>query len=203
MLPHRASMDGHQGMGTAKLASMDRGVTVSILGMPGAGKTTVSGLLAQRLRSPRLSTGEAVRDLARDDAELRSLLEAGELAPEATVAALIARFLDENAEAPVRVLDGYPRHVTQAEYLRGRSTRLIVVVLEIHPGLAVSRIGARDDERADDSAATAASRIGREVTAVEEVAQYLARDVTRLDASLDIDNVVKLALNALSSSRTY
>src|SRR5689334_14095444 len=90
--------------------------TVALVGLPGAGKTAVSMRLSTEFGWCRLSTGEALRSLASRDSELAARLASGQLGPDAVVAEIVQQFL-AGVESR-RVMDGYPRHRAQAEWLR-------------------------------------------------------------------------------------
>jgi adenylate kinase len=88
---------------------------------PGAGKGTQSGMLAGRLRVPRISIGSVLRSYARDKGEagsrLNSTMVLGNLAPDSLVLALLATRISEPDCAQGLILDGFPRTLRQAEFL--------------------------------------------------------------------------------------
>jgi adenylate kinase len=176
---------------------MDAGTTISVIGLPGSGKSTLSRTLAVRLSAPRLSTGEAVRELATHDDALRARLAAGELAPESIIAEVVERFLSTTATAATRLLDGYPRHRAQAQHLLERSWRLVVVRLDVDAGVARTRITSRGDSRVDDSPTALEQRFRHESASLADVSQIVAKDLLAIDGRLAPDQIADLVVERL------
>jgi adenylate kinase len=94
-----------------------------MLGPPGAGKGTQAALLAARLGTPHVASGDLFREALGQETELgltaKSFMERGELVPdEVTIAMVRERLLKSDSDKGV-ILDGFPRTVEQAEALRG------------------------------------------------------------------------------------
>ncbi len=94
---------------------------VVLLGAPGAGKGTQSGILTHRLGVPHISTGDLFRAAVRDGSavglEARRYMERGQLVPDdITIQMLLARLETQDARGGA-VLDGFPRNRPQAEAL--------------------------------------------------------------------------------------
>lgn len=155
--------------------------TIALVGLPGAGKTMLSRLLARGLGWQRFSTGEALRNLAVSDSALSAQLADGQLAPEETVAELIQRFLRTTVH---RVLDGYPRHTTQAEWLMAECPEVLLVHLFVPRRIAQIRLfeRARRETRPEDN----------DVEAIERRLDEAERDLTLMlqlagKRTIDID----------------
>jgi len=96
-------------------------MNIILLGPPGAGKGTQAKRLAQKLDIPHISTGEILRQNAKDKTPLGkeavAYMEKGLLVPDE----LVARMLKERfTAADVKkgfILDGYPRNLNQARTL--------------------------------------------------------------------------------------
>ncbi len=91
------------------------------LGPPGAGKRTAAEKLAVQSSIPHVSTGDLFRRAVAEDtvigAEVREVLQRGDLVPdELTVGLVRERLLREDARAGF-ILDGFPFTVGQAEAL--------------------------------------------------------------------------------------
>jgi len=124
---------------------------VILLGPPGAGKGTQGNQLAQRLRVPKIATGDILRAAVREGTELgrkaQSFMDAGELVPDDVILGLVRDCL-QDAEASGAVFDGFPRNVAQAESLTeilrktGR-TLDAVAVLEVPDEEIVRRMSGR------------------------------------------------------------
>jgi adenylate kinase len=124
---------------------------VILLGPPGAGKGTQGNQLAQRLRVPKIATGDILRAAVRDGTELgrkaQSFMDAGELVPDDVILGLVRDCLQDAGTAGA-VFDGFPRNVAQAESLAeilretGR-TLDAVAVLEVPDEVIVRRMSGR------------------------------------------------------------
>ncbi len=88
-----------------------RPAAISVVGLPGSGKTSFARELANRLGWPCLAIGNRLRAVAATDMALRTSLEAGALAPEELVLRIVEELVAEGHQAVV--LDGFPRHSDQ------------------------------------------------------------------------------------------
>ena len=92
------------------------------LGAPGVGKGTQAELMASRLRHPKISTGDILREAVRRKTALgvqaKAFMDQGQLVPDAVVIGLVDEKLAEPASSGGFILDGFPRTVPQAEELR-------------------------------------------------------------------------------------
>lgn len=91
------------------------------LGAPGVGKGTQAELMASRLRHPKISTGDILREAVRNKTPLglqaKAIMDEGRLVPDTVVIGLVSEKLREPASADGFILDGFPRTVPQAEEL--------------------------------------------------------------------------------------
>jgi adenylate kinase len=127
-------------------------VNLIFLGPPGAGKGTQAQRLVQRLGIPQLSTGDILRKAVAQGTALgkraKSLMESGNLVPDALVNGIIEGALAEPSAANGFLLDGFPRTVPQAEaldeMLKKRGKRVdAVIALEVPTEMLVSRLSGR------------------------------------------------------------
>jgi len=98
-------------------------VNLVMLGPPGAGKGTQAALLAERLGTPHVASGDLFREALKKETELgltaKSYMERGELVPdEVTIAMVRERLQRPDCDSGV-ILDGFPRTIEQAEALQG------------------------------------------------------------------------------------
>ena len=118
-------------------------VHVLLLGPPGAGKGTQSARLAEAFGLDHVTTGDALRankDLETDHGTPREYMEAGELVPDPVVNEIVRAALEA---ADGYVLDGYPRNLSQAEYLDGITDLDVVVYLDVPREEIVDRLTGR------------------------------------------------------------
>jgi adenylate kinase len=94
---------------------------IVLFGPPGSGKGTQSEKLIAKYGFKHLSTGDLLRKEMREGTvlgiEAKSLIESGQLVPDAVVVGMIRSALDANPEVNGFLFDGFPRTVAQAEAL--------------------------------------------------------------------------------------
>jgi adenylate kinase len=93
-----------------------------LLGAPGAGKGTISGILIEQYGFKQISTGDLLREEVKSGSELgkqlSAIMQSGQLVSADLVNNLVkSKIIQYKAEGKNIVLDGYPRSVEQAEYL--------------------------------------------------------------------------------------
>lgn len=127
------------------------------LGPPGAGKGTQSALLAELCSVPHISTGDILRSAVSERTELGQKAEyymnAGELVPDELILGLIRERLGCGDAQSSWLLDGFPRNVSQAEFLDLLLTDIeqpydFVINLDVPDEVIVARLlkrGRKDD----------------------------------------------------------
>jgi adenylate kinase len=94
---------------------------VVFFGPPGAGKGTQARLLEQKFGACQVSTGEILRNAARDQSALgkqaADYLDRGDLVPDEVMVRLVAERLREPDCQGGFILDGFPRTIAQADEL--------------------------------------------------------------------------------------
>lgn len=88
---------------------------ILLMGIAGSGKGTQSKLLAEKDGFDVVSTGDLLRAYGSDDQHARMLK--GEILGDAEVTVLLERALAEIEDQNNVILDGYPRRISQAEWL--------------------------------------------------------------------------------------
>jgi adenylate kinase len=124
---------------------------VILFGSPGSGKGTQAKTLKEGLGIAHISTGDMLRERValgdRLGRRVESLMASGNLVPDADVNRMVEdRIAEEDCRAGF-ILDGYPRTVSQADWLAGRLTkervRPMVVHLEVDYNVIIARIAGR------------------------------------------------------------
>jgi adenylate kinase len=91
------------------------------LGAPGAGKGTQAQILAQSHGIPHISTGDILRAEVKEQTKLglqaKSYMDQGELVPDSLILDMIRGRLSQPDASVGWILDGFPRNVSQAEFL--------------------------------------------------------------------------------------
>ncbi|MEO6550803.1 MAG: adenylate kinase [Ferruginibacter sp.] len=92
-----------------------------LFGPPGSGKGTQSEKLIAQYGLKHLSTGDLLRSQIDQKTalglEAKSIMDKGQLVPDAVVIGMISSALDSNPEAKGFLFDGFPRTPAQAEAL--------------------------------------------------------------------------------------
>ena len=133
-----------------------------LFGPPGSGKGTQSEKLIARYGFKHLSTGDILRsELANKTAlgmEAKSLMDKGQLVPDAVVIGMISSALDHNPGVPGFLFDGFPRTTAQAEALdalleQKKSAIAVVLALQVPEEELIGRMinRAKTSGRSDDA----------------------------------------------------
>jgi adenylate kinase len=127
------------------------------LGPPGAGKGTQAKELANHLQIPHISTGDILRQALKDQTPLgikaQVYMDKGELVPDHLVQDMVEERLKQADTEPGWILDGFPRTVQQASFLKALLQKLDqrgerVVNLDVPDDIVVGRLlerGRKDD----------------------------------------------------------
>jgi adenylate kinase len=116
---------------------------ILLLGPPGAGKGTQSSNVVDEYGVEHVTTGDALRankDVETEHGTPREYMEAGELVPDPVVNEIVETAL---ADADGFVLDGYPRNLSQAEYLDDITDLDLVALLDVDRSELVERLTGR------------------------------------------------------------
>ena len=126
---------------------------VILLGAPGSGKGTQSGVLAKRLNLAHIATGDMFRDEVQRKTELgalaRAYMDKGQLVPDGiTISMLIQRMDSLPAACQGVLLDGFPRTIEQArrldEALASRGMMVDrAILIDVAQGELLSRLARR------------------------------------------------------------
>jgi len=129
---------------------LDRAVI--FLGPPGAGKGTQAKELARKFSAPHLSTGDMLREHVAQGTSLgqraQPIMGRGELVPDSIVLRMVADRIERPDCSHGFVFDGFPRTVTQAQWLgellkqHGFKPPLVVHMV-IDPAMLLRRITGR------------------------------------------------------------
>ena len=124
---------------------------ILLLGAPGAGKGTQSSNIVDHYGVDHVTTGDALRankDMETEHGTPREFMEAGELVPDPVVNEIVKAALDD---ADGFVLDGYPRNLSQVEYLSEIAEIDLVALLDVSTEELVDRLtGRRMDPETGD-----------------------------------------------------
>jgi adenylate kinase len=116
---------------------------ILLLGPPGAGKGTQSSNIVEEYGVDHVTTGDALRankDMETEHGTPREYMEAGELVPDPVVNEIVKAAIED---ADGFVLDGYPRNLSQAEYLDEITDLDLVALLDVDHSELVDRLTGR------------------------------------------------------------
>lgn len=126
--------------------------SVILIAAPAAGKGTEAALLKEQYNMPHISTGDILREKAKEDSELGRDIDYKInngifVSDELIIEILKQRIMQDDCNNGY-ILDGFPRNVAQAEAYGTMLEELgkdigVVVVLDIDKNLAASRIAGR------------------------------------------------------------
>lgn len=169
------------------------------IGVQGSGKSTQAEIFAQMLGVPHIQSGQLVRNEAKRNTELgqraRNLIEQGHLAPDDLVADLVRARLSNKDTSKGFVLDGYPRHIKQAQNFMPDLDMVINLVLNRKE--AIKRLVLR--KRADDTPEAIKTRIDTFESRTKPLISDLRKrfKVVNIDASPSIPEVTELISSAI------
>jgi len=179
---------------------------IVLLGAPGSGKGTQAALLADALGIPAISTGDMLRAAVAAGSDLGrrvgSILNAGDLVDDATMAEVVTDRLAQADAGPGFLLDGYPRTLAQADTLAdvlvAAGQRLDVVIqVDVPEAELVRRVLGR--RREDDTEAVIRKRLSvYEENTAPLIGYYQELGLLeRVDGNQSIEEVSRAILGAL------
>jgi adenylate kinase len=125
---------------------------IVFIGPPGSGKGTQAKLLAKRLGLDYFSTGEMLRTIKKNDAQLAKIMDSGELIPDDKLVQYVMDYLKKNNIKDNFILDGSPRTLYQYERFKDEFDKFgkkmdILIYLHISDDEVVRRQSARRTDK--------------------------------------------------------
>lgn len=122
---------------------------ILLLGAPGAGKSTQAQLLTDKWLVPQISTGDLLRDMRKHPEknvtllgqQILKMMDDGHLIPDEMMQEIILDRLRQPDTKRGYVLDGFPRTLSQAEWLDGQMDGTIKGLPVIAVSIRVSYTG--------------------------------------------------------------
>ena len=127
-------------------------INLFLLGLPGAGKGTVSEQIVDKYHLTHISTGDMFREAMANETkvglEAKSYIDKGDLVPDEVTARLVEERLGQPDIKEGYILDGFPRTIVQAELLEEITKKLNkpltnVISLEVKEDTLVNSLSAR------------------------------------------------------------
>ena len=156
------------------LAPGEQDMRLILLGTPGAGKGEQATRLSKSFRIPHISTGDLLRREMEEGTEvgrrISEFVNQGELVSDDITQAILENRLREADCMSGFILDGFPRNLNQADFLRAALARMqapvdVVLNIEVPDSTVIDRLAMRN--RRDDTPETIRHRLKvyRKVTA--------------------------------------
>ncbi|MEM4397483.1 MAG: adenylate kinase [Candidatus Woesearchaeota archaeon] len=122
-------------------------MNIIFLGAPGTGKGTQARLLSEELKIPHISTGDIFRENIKNQTELgkkaSEFINKGLLVPDEITNEMIKERLKKEDCKNGFILDGYPRTIAQADFLK-KITRIDKIInFELDDDEIIKRISGR------------------------------------------------------------
>lgn len=131
---------------------MEGSLRILLIGPPGVGKGTQAKFLVNHFNIPQISTGDILRENARNKTELgneaQTYMNDGKLVPDTVILNMMQDRLSEDDCSQGFILDGFPRTIPQAHGLDDLLNILYqkmdcAVVMQIADSLIINRLSNR------------------------------------------------------------
>lgn len=126
--------------------------SVILIAAPAAGKGTEAALLKEQYKMPHISTGDILREKAKEDSdlgrEIKNKIDNGIFVSDDLIISILKDRIQKEDCNNGYILDGFPRNVAQAEayslMLKELGKELgIVIVIDVDKNMAAKRIAGR------------------------------------------------------------
>ncbi len=152
-------------------------------GPPGAGKGTQAAMLSKHYKIPHLSTGEIFRKKLKlkDNLsqKLKNTLDSGQLVSDSITNEIITDRIENSDCFEGFILDGYPRTIEQANFLKEifNSKKLTIdkiIDIEIDQNTIINRIKSRQkiEKREDDNLSVIKTRITKYLAETKPLSDF-------------------------------
>ena len=188
---------------------------IVFFGPPGSGKGTQAKLLSNELNILHLSTGEILRDkLSHGDSlsiKLKKIMSSGNLVSDEILNQIIANKLISDECSNGYILDGYPRTISQSEFLLSFSKNNnldldIIFNFKIDFKLVEDRIilRSKEEQRSDDNIDVIKTRLDKYIEETFPVSQFFSENFIQnfltIDASQEVSIIQKELINIIKKA---
>ena len=189
---------------------------IVFFGPPGSGKGTQAKLLSKELNILHLSTGDILRDkLSHGDSlsiKLKKIMSSGNLVSDEILNQIIANKLMSDECSNGYILDGYPRTISQSEFLLSFSKNNnldldIIFNFKIDFKLVEDRIilRSKEEQRSDDNIDVIKTRLDKYIEETYPVSQFFSENFSQnfftIDASQEVSKIQKELINIIKKGQ--
>jgi len=123
-------------------------MNILLIGPQGSGKGTQARLLVEKLGFYYFESGEFLRKIAEKNETVKKMLAEGTFVPDKEIVSYVTAYLDEKGIYDNILFDGFPRSITQYDFLKSwlkeKNVSLnLALILEISEDETVRRLSAR------------------------------------------------------------
>jgi adenylate kinase len=189
---------------------------IVFFGPPGSGKGTQAKLLAKELDLLHLSTGDILREKLSDrdtlSIKLKEIMSSGNLVSDEILNQIIANKLMSEECSNGYILDGYPRTISQSEFLLSfsKSNNLNldkIFDFKIDFKIVEERIilRSKQEQRSDDNINVIKTRLDKYLEETYPVSQFFSNKFSQnfftIDASKDVSEIQKELMNIIKKGQ--
>lgn len=189
---------------------------IVFFGPPGSGKGTQAKLLAKDLNILHLSTGDILRDKLSDgdslSVKLKKIMSSGNLVSDEILNEIIADKLISKECRNGYILDGYPRTISQSEFLlsfaKSNDLNLDTIFnFKIDFKLVKERImhRSKQEQRSDDNIDVIKTRLDKYIEETYPVSQFFSENFAQhfftIDASQEVSKIQKELMNIIKKGQ--
>ena len=179
-------------------------MNIILFGPPGAGKGTQSKYLVHKLNNFQVSTGDILREEILKDSDIgqqiTNNMNEGKFVSDEIVNSLIEKLMDDPQKKDKLIFDGYPRSLSQAQYLDlllDKSNQKIdhIFYLNVNKDTIIERIEKRKtlENRSDDNTDTILKRYDTYMETTRPVLNYYSKNLNfhEINGTQEIDQITK------------
>ena len=189
---------------------------IIFFGPPGSGKGTQAKLLAKELNVLHLSTGDILREKLGDgdklSIKLKEIMSSGNLVSDEILNQIIANKLISEECGNGYILDGYPRTISQSEFLlsfsKSNNFNLDMIFdFKIDFELVEDRIilRSKQEQRSDDNINVIKTRLDKYIEETYPVSQFFSKNFSQnffnIDASQEVSKIQKELINIIKKGQ--
>ena len=189
---------------------------IVFFGPPGSGKGTQAKLLSKELNILHLSTGDILRDKLNDgdslSIKLKEIMSSGNLVSDDILNQIIANKLMSEECRNGYILDGYPRTISQSDFLlsfaKNNNLNLdIIFNFIIDFKLVEERIilRSKQEQRPDDNIDVIKTRLEKYIDETYPVSQFFSENFSQnfftIDASQEVSIIQKELINIIKKGQ--